>query len=325
MKAIIGMGGMGLVVLAGGIFLLPGMQGASLAQEVSAECAALANTPSIGPAPADLAARCAASQPIKGNLVPAPAGIFNHIAYGVDAVGSYDLAKLPLRDPAAEQLIAHFDAGSFVSGCDFDNSGFFEKLYCIDTYSPSDFYTLNTTDGTKNIIGQASTSGGETFTSLSMDPVSGVMYATATICAVSSSLYTINLQTGQASLVGPISAGSCIVSSGIDNDGNMYAVELVNKNLVRIDKATGAGTVVGPLGYNANFGQGMDFDERTGGCFLFAFNWDTFLAELRTCDTATGSTALVGQIGAGLRQISGAGITRMTWPKFRPATSGFKP
>ena len=132
MKSIRVTGGITLAVLAGGIWLLPGMQGTSLAQEISAECAALANTPSIGPAPADLAARCAASQQIKGNAVPMPAGIFNHIAYGVDAIGSYDLAKLPLRDPAAEQLIAHFDAGSFVSGCDFDNSGFFEKLYCID-------------------------------------------------------------------------------------------------------------------------------------------------------------------------------------------------
>lgn len=100
---------------------------------------------------------------------------------------------------------------------------------------------------------------------------------------------------------------------------------LVSDNLLLIDKATGAGTVVGPLGFDANFGQGMDCDERTGTCFLFAFNGGTFQPELRICDTNTGATTLVGRIGGpDLRQIGGAGITRFTWPKFRPATSGVK-
>lgn len=320
------LGGVRLFALSAGFVLVPMLNGSCLAEELTAECEAMAKVPSVGPAPAALVERCGAGQQLKAAATPAPTVVFDNIVFGVEAVTSYSLAKFPLTDPASMELFPPFTAESFVSGCDFDNSGFYEKLYCVDSNSPSDFYTLNTTDGTKNIIGSSSASGGETFTSLSMDQTSGIMYATSTSCGASS-LYTIDLRTAQASLVGAISGGPCIVSSGVDNKGNLFGVDISSDNLILIDKATGAGTVVGPLGFDANFGQGMDCDERTGTCFLFAFNGGTFQPELRICDTNTGATTLVGRIGGGLdlRQISGAGITRWTWPKFRPATSGFKP
>lgn len=317
--------GAGLIVLSVGFALVPMLSSSCLAGELAAECEAMVKAPSVGPAPAALVERCGAEQQVKANLAPAPSVVFDNSVFGVEAVSAYSLAQFPLTDPASLQLFPPFAAGSFVSGCDFDNSGFYEKLYCVDSSSPAEFFSMNTTDGTKNTIGSSSPSGAESFTSLSMDQTSGIMYATSSACSASSSLYTIDLKTGQASLVGAISAGSCIVSSGVDNKGNLFGVDLVSDSLILIDKATGAGTVIGPLGYDANFGQGMDCDERTGTCFLFAFNAGTFQPELRTCDTNTGATTLLGRIGGlDLRQIGGAGITKFTWPKFRPATSGVK-
>jgi hypothetical protein len=82
--------------------------------------------------------------------------------------------------------------------------------------------------------------------------------------------------------------------------------------LLSINKHTGAGTVVGSIGCNSNFAQGMDFNEVDNTCYMFAFNNDTFRGELRTCNTNDGSTILIGPLGSttpgGLVQISGAGI-----------------
>src|SRR5690606_35981099 len=73
-----------------------------------------------------------------------------------------------------------------------------------------------------------------------------------------------------------------------------------------LNKSTGAATLIGPLGFDANFGQAMDFDNDDGTLYLYAFSNTSFLAELRTANLSTGATTLVGTMGAGLQQI-GAG------------------
>ena len=68
--------------------------------------------------------------------------------------------------------------------------------------------------------------------------------------------------------------------------------------LLAIDKKTAAGTIIGPLGFNARFGQAMDFDHTDDTCYLFAFNGDSLEGELRTCNITTGAATLVGLIGS---------------------------
>jgi uncharacterized repeat protein (TIGR01451 family) len=79
----------------------------------------------------------------------------------------------------------------------------------------------------------------------------------------------------------------------------MFGLDLVNDMLVGIDPATGAGTVIGSIGFNANYAQGMDFEEESGILYLAAFNGGTSTAELRIADTTTGNTTLVGAFPAG--------------------------
>src|SRR5690606_10640620 len=84
--------------------------------------------------------------------------------------------------------------------------------------------------------------------------------------------------------------------------GVLYSYDIVSDQSHTISKATGQSTALGPLGFDANFGQGMDFDNEDGTCYLCAFNNLTFTSELRTMNLQTGSTTLVGQIGVGLQQ-----------------------
>lgn len=209
--------------------------------------------------------------------------------------------------------------GSLVQGCDFDAAGDFATLYCIE--GGGGFFTVDTTTGAQSLVGVAAVQAPDAVvTGLASDPTTGVMYMVATSesspgtgdCATDSGLYTINLATGAATRIGAIPDLSCVIAAGFDNSGQLYAYGVVNDNLVSIDKATGTSTVIGPLGFNPNFAQGMDFDAATNTCYLFAYNDDASSGsegQLRTCDTATGSSSLVGAFGGGdFSEISGAGI-----------------
>ncbi|MGH2542513.1 MAG: hypothetical protein ACRDIB_06945, partial [Ardenticatenaceae bacterium] len=88
----------------------------------------------------------------------------------------------------------------------------------------------------------------------------------------------------------------------------MYGWDIVNDNLLRINKANGAGTIIGPLGYDANFAQGGDFDDSTGTLYLFAFNNFTFQGELRSADLTTGNTTFLGILDGGFAEVDGAGV-----------------
>lgn len=212
--------------------------------------------------------------------------------------------------------------GGLVQGCDFDVSGGFGTLYCIE--GTGGLFTVDTTSGAQSLIGIAAVQApDDLFTGLASDPTTGVMYAVATSesspgtgdCATNSGLYTLDLSTAVATRIGPIPSLSCVIAAGFDNSGQLYAYGVVTNDLVAIDKTSGASTVIGDLGFDANFAQGMDFDASTNTCYLFAYNDSNFSgskAELRICDTQTGSSSVVGSLGVpgDFSEISGAGIAR---------------
>ncbi len=218
--------------------------------------------------------------------------------------------------------------GNLVQGCDFDAAGGFNTLYCVE--GSGGFFTVDTTTGAQNLIGIAAVQDpDDVITGLASDPTTGVMYMVATSestpgsgdCASDSGLYTVDITTGAATRVGAIPDLSCVIAAGFDNSGQLYAYGVVSDNLASIDKTSGNSFIIGPLGFNANFAQGMDFDAATDTCYLFAYNDDAPTGsegQLRTCNTATGSTSFVGTLGGAgsFSEISGAGIATLGGPIF---------
>jgi len=72
-------------------------------------------------------------------------------------------------------------------------------------------------------------------------------------------LCTINLETGELTLIGTGTEGM-MISMDFANDGLLYGPSLNPDNLYSINPATGTVTAVGPLGININFGQDVSFD-----------------------------------------------------------------
>ncbi|MCP4900719.1 MAG: hypothetical protein GY906_27460 [bacterium] len=259
-----------------------------VAAERPPECENL--EPSAGVVPAELADVC--YNPVSADKVHAP----TDTAFGAEAVTSA-LQSMTLNTPGTPTTIG--DPGVAYWGCDFINNDTSSLLCYRDT---NDFVSIDTSTAAVTVLGSSTPTNAETWSALAWDAAAGTLYASTTTCNVGSSLYTVDPADGTSTLVGAISNATCLVSIGIDTSGNLYGVDLVVDSLIAIDKGTGAGTVVGALGYDANFGQGMDFDHDDGTCYLFAFNGGAFVPELRTCNTATGATTLVGTIGTVLLQ-----------------------
>lgn len=121
-------------------------------------------------------------------------------------------------------------------------------------------------------------------------------------------LYTIDPTVPSASLIGPLGTTGFAIALAIDDNGVGYMYDILDDSAYSINLATGSTTNLGPIGFDANFGQGMYYDPATDMLFLTAFNVTTFTGELRTMNRATGNTTLLGALAttSSLPQISWA-------------------
>lgn len=202
--------------------------------------------------------------------------------------------------------------GGFIGAGEYVNG----SVYMVDTTNvmwevdPATGAILNTYTATPP-------GGGETYSGMAFDPTSDVVYAATTSCAASS-LYTIDAPTGAATLVGPVTNGGCLIGIAVDGNGDLWGYDIIADVLLSIDKNTGAGTIVGSIGFDANFGQGMGWDPNTDTLYMAAFNSSAFQAELRTVDRNTGNTALVGVLGS----TTPGGLTQLPWLGFEIGGGG---
>ncbi len=219
----------------------------------------------------------------------------NHIdgtttGYGADGIGnmwySVDIPTGALTQIGATGGILH-------QGGDFDDgSGTF---YC--TLSPATLATVNTATGAETVVATITgVTSGQTITAMAWDHTTSTMFL-GTTDITTSQLYTLNLGTGVATLVGTIGQ-SGLIALGCDCDGNLYSIDLVTDNLWSINPTTGVGTAIGPLGYDVNFAQDADFDPADGTFYLAAYNNTTSSGQLRTVNLTTGTSTLVLDWGA---------------------------
>ncbi len=245
------------------------------------------DAPSAGPAP-----RVPRNVPAAPRSVPE---VSNVPAYGVDVYPGSNFVHWPnISAPGTWSVVSprpeYFFAGDF-------RQGDFSKLWVLN-YSTNELATINTASGAVTVVGPAPPVSGQSWTGLTA-AVDGTLYASSTQCGTSSTLYTVNPASGATTVIGPITNGACIIDIAITPGGDLYGVDLVSDSLIKINTATGAGTVVGPLGIDANYAQGMDYDEMAGQLLWAAYNNTTSQGELRVIDTTTGASTLVGPFPGG--------------------------
>ncbi len=182
-----------------------------------------------------------------------------------------------------------------------------QRVYQITSSGAASRYS---TGGVNTVLPAILPAAGSTWSDTATDPTTGTVYGAAIVGnCVSSTLSTINFAASTSVPVGPVTGGGCIISLAADNAGNLWGIDLTADTLISINKVTGAGTVVGPIGFDTSFGQGMDCDPAGGTCFMFTINVTAgTLSQLRSVNTVTGATT---QVGANIGSISPGGVVQI--------------
>lgn len=132
----------------------------------------------------------------------------------------------------------------------------------------SNLYTVNPATGAVTIVGPT----GRGFTGLAFDPTSGILYgSTSTQSPLNPrSLVTVNPATGTTTLVGAYGLGLTVTMADIafDSAGQLYGYSSSGRKLYKVDKSSGAPTLMGTSSSHGAFGQGIEIDDANLG-YLF--------------------------------------------------------
>jgi len=174
----------------------------------------------------------------------------------------------------------------------------FSKQYGVD-YFQGDLYSISTLDGSATLIG--STGLGSccyvTASGMRWDPTTGTTFLVITDFhpdVRSATLYSIDLTTAATTLIGPVSGA--IRDIAIDRNGLMYGIDSDADTLVAIDKTNGASQTIGSLGFDAVFGEGLDFDAQTGVLYLASADEST--KSMYTVDPQTGAATYLSDMSS---------------------------
>jgi len=115
----------------------------------------------------------------------------------------------------------------------------------------------------------------EKLNGLAIDPRTRAAYLSASNGSPPfANLYSLNLATAAATLIGrmntpPSKLGTVMVSLAINCEGKLYAHNVGDDSLYLVNTASAATSLVGQHALDANFGQGMDFDNSDGQLYAF--------------------------------------------------------
>jgi hypothetical protein len=276
------------------------------------------DAPSIGPAP------YVYNNVEQSVVFDGPLPTSRGFTYNGTSLTASRLKKYFLGTPGTSTFIGTTQINFLGSG-DFGGSPM--KFYVIQQVSPYYLYSIDTTTGAKlttqaitGILGSHSAGG---ITGCAWDATTNQMFITST-AITSSQLYKLNLTTGVATTVGGlITNAPGIITIGVSNTGQIYAIDIVNDKLWKLNKTTGVATEVGALGVNANYGQDSDFDPNDDVYYWASY---TTSPQLRTVNTTTGASTLVGPF-TGFSQalatgIPGAGASGVFCEDFESFTVG---
>lgn len=163
-------------------------------------------------------------------------------------------------------------------------------IYTWNQNSPYQLWYIDTITGVHTLVFNVTGVPLTNFTGLTWD--GSYVYGVATN-VTQSQIFTVNMTTGVCTPIGApsiVCPGAISISSRKDYRLGLFVIDIVGDNLYRANRTTGAFTLVGSLGVDANFGQDAQFDNNDGKLYWMAY---TTGPELRRIDTATGSASVL--------------------------------
>jgi hypothetical protein len=215
------------------------------------------------------------------------------IAYGWSSIQTYTLS-MPMPAGTPFTLLTAWSAPSFASSMIKGGDG---NYYMTEI--ATGLYQFNPGTGAVTLLGSITgLQGADQVNGIAYNAANGNYYlAAGSLSPVSDNIYSFNVTTRVATLIGPTGTTGLQIDLGITTAGVCYSYDLITNNAYTINLSTGAATLLGALGYDPNYGQGMSIDNESGVVYLSAFNNATSSGQLRTLNIATGNTTLVTDWG----------------------------
>jgi hypothetical protein len=209
-------------------------------------------------------------------LVPGLAIDSNGDMYGIDGNTS-DLYKI---DAATGTAVFVASTGLIhLPAIAFDGNDVLHGLGVDPVNIQFSLLTINTTTGVPTLVGPVPTYD---WRGLAFDPTDGKLWASTN----GEEIYVINPITGSRTLIGATGLGAGTPDIHFDDMGNLYGSIGGGgspNNLISINKTTGAGTVIGPIGFIAVSGMaarlnrvvsvGNDTDSKVPTSFALVQNY----------------------------------------------------
>ena len=235
-----------------------------------------------------------------GAIIP---GLLTNTAYICDALTN-EFQRIHFGGPGTDSLIGYltelYHGGEFANG----------NYYVVNDSNV--LKTINLTNAQVTRIAPISgISYGYKVKTLAFKQPNGPMYAGATT-GYFSHLYTINLTTAAAASIGNIMNCQNLACFAINCAGELYGIDLLGNNTIKIDTSTGTGTIIGNCGIDPNYDQACRFDVTSGTLYWFSYS-NNSICDLRTINLSTGASTLITSWGPG-HQITAFGFVALCPP-----------
>jgi len=220
--------------------------------------------------------------------------VYGYVAYagsGTDPVGP---TTFNLSTPGILNSLANQSALQFVNGGTWANGLWYGSVY--NTVAPYQLITLNPATGARTVIGDM----GTYMNGLSYNPANNTLYGVD-----ATSLYSIDMTNAETALIGTNTGSINMINLAINSTGQAFAVDVTSDVLGSVNLTTGIFTTIGPIGFNANYAQDMEFDRETGDLFMTAE--DLSSGWLGWVNQATGAVLKIGDFEGGA-EITGFAI-----------------
>ncbi|MCI4671585.1 MAG: T9SS type A sorting domain-containing protein [Bacteroidia bacterium] len=232
---------------------------------------------------------------VKGGVPLVPA---NSFATRLDQNGPQGI-RHKIRQPNQPINPVTYSALSDVRCGDFAFGAFFTLDNATDQ-----LYAINTTNGTATPVGSPTgvLQPNQFWLGMAFDPTTSTMYATTGFGGFFPILYTIDIASGAATIVDTLRGVDALpLWLACDNNGNLYAGETLNDNLVSINKTTAEVTNIGYLGTEIFFVdvQDADFDPITNQLYMVSAGQNDTRSLLSAVDVTTGLSVPIGAYAGG--------------------------
>ena len=145
-------------------------------------------------------------------------------------------------------------------------------IYTYNQSAPYQLWSLDTVNGVTTLLFN--------MTGVPQTNLSGMLWDGTNVYGLSTSIsasqiFTINMTTGVCTPIGTPSTtcpGGIMLLGRMGAASPMYAIDIVADNSYRVNKTTGAFTLLGPLGVSINFGQDGSVDPNDNTIYVACYS-----------------------------------------------------